>query len=174
MRRDDALKIIGTVGLQCAFPFEGDELYGQHAHTPEARAAATPKAEYLRGEDLEIVTRAAELILPGAREAFVADYIDLVVRDNAGHRKTFAEGLAWLKERRFLTLGEDAQFALLEGLCREVDQGDTRTPERQFFRVLKNLTADGFYTSREGLMTELGYKGNQVLAEFPECTIDEH
>ena len=29
-----------------------------------------------------------------------------------------------------------------------------------FFRLLKNLTADGYYTSRVGLLDELGYKGN--------------
>jgi gluconate 2-dehydrogenase gamma chain len=43
-----------------------------------------------------------------------------------------------------------------------------------FFRVLKNLTADGYYTSRVGLVEELGYKGNTVLAEFPSCAVPEH
>jgi hypothetical protein len=42
-----------------------------------------------------------------------------------------------------------------------------------FFRLLKNLTADGYYTSRVGLVDELGYKGNTVLAEFPSCAVPE-
>jgi gluconate 2-dehydrogenase gamma chain len=44
----------------------------------------------------------------------------------------------------------------------------------RFFRLLKNLTADGYYTSRVGLLDELGYKGNTALPEFPPCTVPEH
>lgn len=43
-----------------------------------------------------------------------------------------------------------------------------------FFRLLKNLTADGYYTSRVGLVDELGYKGNTLLPEFPSCSVPEH
>jgi len=43
-----------------------------------------------------------------------------------------------------------------------------------FFRLLKNLTADGYYTSRVGLVDELGYKGNTALPQFPSCTVPEH
>jgi gluconate 2-dehydrogenase gamma chain len=43
-----------------------------------------------------------------------------------------------------------------------------------FFRLLKNLTADGYYTSRVGLLDELGYKGNTALPQFPSCTVPEH
>jgi gluconate 2-dehydrogenase gamma chain len=44
----------------------------------------------------------------------------------------------------------------------------------EFFRLLKNLTADGYYTSRVGLLDELGYQGNTVLAAFPSCAVPEH
>lgn len=43
----------------------------------------------------------------------------------------------------------------------------------RFFRLLKNLTADGYYTSRIGLVDELGYQGNTALAAFPACTVPE-
>ena len=44
----------------------------------------------------------------------------------------------------------------------------------RFFRLIKNLTADGYYTSRVGLLEELGYTGNTALAAFPSCTVPEH
>jgi hypothetical protein len=50
---------------------------------------------------------------------------------------------------------------------------DSGLPVR-FFRLVKNLTADGYYTSRLGLLEELGYTGNTVLARFPECSVPEH
>jgi gluconate 2-dehydrogenase gamma chain len=40
----------------------------------------------------------------------------------------------------------------------------------RFFRLMKNLTADGYYTSRIGLLDELRYPGNTALAAFPACT----
>ena len=33
---------------------------------------------------------------------------------------------------------------------------------------------DGYYTSRAGLLEELGYKGNTALGRFPSCTVPEH
>ena len=53
------------------------------------------------------------------------------------------------------------------------DPGDARMPIR-FFRLIKNLTADGYYTSRVGLLEELGYNGNTFRAAFPGCTVPEH
>ena len=37
-----------------------------------------------------------------------------------------------------------------------------------FFSFLRNLTADGFFTSKIGI-EYLGYIGNGYLAEFPGC-----
>jgi hypothetical protein len=44
----------------------------------------------------------------------------------------------------------------------------------RFFRLVKNLSADGYYTSRVGLLDELGYAGNTALARFPACSVPEH
>ena len=44
----------------------------------------------------------------------------------------------------------------------------------RLFRLVKNLTADGYYTSRAGLLEELGYAGNTALARFPACDVREH
>jgi hypothetical protein len=43
-----------------------------------------------------------------------------------------------------------------------------------FFRLIKNLTADGYYTSRVGLLEELGYSGNKYLPGFQQCAVPEH
>ena len=51
-------------------------------------------------------------------------------------------------------------------------EGDVAMPGR-FFLLAKNLTADGYYTSRTGLLEELGYTGNTALAQFPACSVPE-
>jgi len=53
------------------------------------------------------------------------------------------------------------------------DPADARMPIR-FFRLIKNLTADGYYTSRVGLLEELGYTGNTFRPAFPGCSVPEH
>jgi hypothetical protein len=54
-----------------------------------------------------------------------------------------------------------------------VTPGDPDLPVRMF-RLIKNLTADGYYTSRTGLVDELGYAGNTALGAFPGCAVPEH
>ena len=53
------------------------------------------------------------------------------------------------------------------------DRSDAQLPI-QFFRLIKNLTADGYYTSRAGLLEELGYSGNTYRSSFPPCPVPEH
>ncbi len=172
--RRETIKIIGAIGIQCAFPFAGDELYGQHQHPAPSRSADAGPPKFFTPEQFSILSRVTELIVPGATKAQVPNYIDLVVRNNEMHKKTYADGISWLAAKNFLKLSEKQQLAILEPLCTEVDRGEVKSMEQKFFRVAKNMTADGYYTSRPGLVEDLGYLGNQVLAEFPECKLDEH
>ena len=95
-----------------------------------------------------------------------------------------ADGLRWLDEeseriasRKFLQLDEAAQLSILEPLCEQAERVATEHEIRprnvEFFRVIKALTADGYYTSKIGLLEELGYKGNTVMQSFPDC-VHEH
>ncbi|MGH9721672.1 MAG: gluconate 2-dehydrogenase subunit 3 family protein [Bryobacteraceae bacterium] len=181
--RRESLKIIGAIGTTCAFPFAADELYGQHAHPPANAETPVPRSpRFFSGGQWDILTRLTDLIIPptgtpGAAAAGVPQYIDDVVTANREHQRRFQEGLAWLESESatrfklpFLKLTEDQQIALLQPLSDAVDAKEAKlTPEAQFFRVLKNMTADGYYTSRIGLVDELGYRGNTVLPKFPEC-----
>jgi hypothetical protein len=43
-----------------------------------------------------------------------------------------------------------------------------------FYRLVKEMTVQGFYTSRVGLIDVLEYQGLTYLNEFPGCTHPEH
>ena len=62
---------------------------------------------------------------------------------------------------------------MLTPLSTAVDSGKLDVPGAKFFAAVKNLTADGYYTSYAGLVQELGYQGNQVLSSFEGC-VHEH
>jgi len=182
--RREALKIIGAVGSTCAFPFAADELYAQHAHPAPAQAPRPDKPTFFSPTEYAVVSRLAGLIIPrtdtpGAIDAGVPAYIDFVVGKNPAMQKVFGAGLERLDRlarsqhgRAFLELAEPAQSELLAPLCVAADRG-SQAADATFFRDVKSLTADGYYTSRAGLIEELGYRGNTVLAEFPGC-VHEH
>jgi hypothetical protein len=198
--RRETLKILGAIGRTCAYPFAANELYGQqapvsppkqvhqHAGPPERPVAVPgqPKPGYFSDTEFEIISRLADLIIPetdtpGASGAGVPPYIDSVVGGNAELQSIVRPGLRTLDQLSrdkhgspFVAITEEQQVALLSPWA---DAADKRLPDHEgakFFRAVKNLTADGYYTSYVGLVQELRYKGNTVLERFPEAEVPEH
>ena len=164
--RRTSLKIIGTIGATCAFPFAADELYAQQEHThTEGVTAQLPEPKYFSKADFALIAKVAELIIPttdtpGAIAAGVPAYIDFVVSRSEPQKKLFAAGLTWLKKR---------DISVLAKLCEAVDNGEVKKPEQRWFKAMKSLTADGYWTSKIGMAQTLGYKGAAMLAEYPVC-----
>ncbi len=196
--RREALKIIGAVGVTCAFPFSANELYGQHVHPHGEEAAKKTKPDgpfaprFFTPSELLVIARLTDLIIPptetpGAAAAGVPQYIDLVVNEDPKLQGIFYEGLPRLdamSESRFATstflqLTQAQQIEILTALSTAAEQKgfekeSAAGDDAAFFNAIKSLTADGYYTSRIGLMQELGYKGNAYLGAFPESRIPEH
>lgn len=160
--RRGALKILGAIGASCLGPVAGDELYGRTADE-----VATPVApSFFTKTDFETISRIAELIIPGAVAAGVPSYIDWVVSRNGAQQALMTDGLRWLD-------GAGELSVVLQPLCEAADAGKTQGRMVQWFALVKSLTADGYYTSRAGLVEDLGYKGNTMMASYPEC-VHEH
>lgn len=226
--RRQALHMLGAIGVTCAFPFAGDELYGQHVHMALSQAPPTGPytPAFFTPAEYASLSRLTDVIIPatdtpGATAAGVPEYIDRVVALNAEHQPLVRAGLAWLGRqastrfsREFLSLTDAEQVAILQPLSSVVDRQQREAQQRRFrtegkgaavyyvavtdrdplarspssvpltpetdadlpvrfFRLMKNLTADGYYTSRVGLLQELEYPGNRALAQFPSCSVPE-
>jgi hypothetical protein len=162
--RRDALRALAAGAMVPA-------LQAQHRHSEELlQIAAPPKAKNLSTEDLESVTRVVDLIIPrtgtgGAADAGVPFYIDRLIGQRAGLGPRIQAGLAELKAAGFFTANPEEQIAQLKRLDAQSDP---------FFQLMKNLTIDGYYSSKEGLVHELGYHGNTYVREFVGCTHPEH
>jgi gluconate 2-dehydrogenase gamma chain len=168
--RRETLKILGAIGSTCAFPFTADELYGQEAANPAGRPG-----KFFTGAEMARLAVLSDLIIPatqtaGSSGAGVPAYIDLVASGNEQEGKLLRQGIAWLESAQgFFDSGEEEKIAALRRLCEAADDGKFDVPGARFFFTLKSLTADGYYTSKIGLIEELGYKGNTAMAEYPEC-----
>jgi hypothetical protein len=184
--RRSLLKIIGAIGATCAYPYAGDELFAQtpeakHAHAPIPAAA---RNQFFDDRDLKTLACITDLIIPetetaSASGAGVPAYIDAMVARNTDHQLLMADGLRWLdgeaskatEGKSFVELTETQQIAILQPLCDAYDGKEGRyTRMVQFFSLVKNLTADGYYTSHAGLIEELGFK-NEISSEYPSCSM---
>ena len=115
---------------------------------------------------------------PGARDAGVSYYIDLVAGNSAAaEQEKFRTEMAAFEGAAASELGKaflDATPAEQAGFLNRLanSAAEPVTPAGQFFARMKRMTIFGYYTSEIGLLKELEYKGNQALAEFPGCNAD--
>ena len=137
--------------------------------------------------NIEILT---EMILPrdekpGAKDARVADYIDFLVFSSAEFEPVmqteWKDGLALLERLSQKEFGDDfgkisdeQRTRLLTAMSLPESDPNAKHEGFAFFRLAKEATVEGFYTSRVGLMEALEYKGLTYLSSFPGCTHPEH
>jgi hypothetical protein len=152
----------------------------QHLHALQTDPKAY-KIQFFSPEEEALVDRVASLILPadehspGAHEARVSYYIDLVAANSSEPVKAnwksrlaaFDKAAASWFGKPFLQLSPGDQAAALARAA--AGEKQPATPEEHFFADMKKAALFGYYTSEIGLLKELGYKGNQALAGFPGC-----
>lgn len=160
-------KILQTAAAAAsAFPILGEP----HQHGGGAAAGATAyKPKWATAEEMKQMAALADLIIPrtdtpGASDAKVHEFIDFTLSHDARRKAEVREGLRW-----FASLAAGKQVDALTAASR-----NTRSKEGRFFKLFRDLTIDGYYASREGLVTELGFSGNTYLPEFKGCTHPEH
>ena len=182
--RRAALKAIGAgVGTVVALPFLSDE--GSLAFARIQETGAAPQLRALSRSQFETVEALAEAIIPaderspGAKQARVADYVDLLLSE-VDHELTLQwfGGLAALDAEAmsrfrapFSRLAAGQVDAVLQIISR--NEGAPTTPLETFFVMAKQATVRAYYTSKIGIHEELRYKGNQFLKDFVGCQTED-
>jgi Gluconate 2-dehydrogenase subunit 3 len=192
--RRDALKGI-AVGLGTSLPVLNTDVFGQKGHSHEghgqagaktAEKTAPYKAKFFKPEQMALIATISELIIPtdehspGAKAAEVPEFIDLMISESPEEtKKLWTDGLAAVDKKSqdqyqaaFNKATGEQQVALLTELSK--NEMKPQTLEERFFKAIKNMTIDGYYTSKIGIHQELQYKGNTYLKEFKGCTHPEH
>ena len=193
LSRRKALKIIG-MGAAGGLSIYDNPVFGQssghnHASQADQSAAQAKQPQPLRffnAAEMAIIATLAELIIPadahspGAKEAGVPAFIDLMISESLAETKAlWRDGVAAIRQmsqRKFSKDFNDASTAEQIKLLTEISENEfkPKTLEERFFRAIKNLTIDGYYTSAIGIHQDLQYKGNTYQKEFRGCTHPEH
>jgi hypothetical protein len=175
---------------------QGDEsraaviISGLHHEIQEPEPVAKYFPQFFNPDEFRTVEILAAMIIPtddapGAKEAQVANYIDFVVFSAAEFEPLLQK--KWIDGLAFLERESQRQFSKS---FREVDEADRTklltdmsAPERDpnakhegfaFYSVVKDMTVEGFYTSKIGLIDVLDYQGMNYMPDFPGCTHPEH
>lgn len=184
MKRRDALKLIAGAAAVPALYSHDLFALGREIHQ---QLGPTTALKTLNAQQNTTVIAIAEMIIPatdtpGAREARVIEFIDLILTDwcTGDDCRRFLQGLADTDERsrkmfgkEFVSCNPQQQTQLLTALDEELTElreangeerrhaspavRDAETPvQRNFFYMMKRLTLIGYYTSEVGWTQELG------------------
>jgi hypothetical protein len=189
--RRDALKGIGAIGASLpvlnANVLARDQDHSAHGQGAKTAAKKAPaRAKFFNAGQMALIATISELIIPtddhspGAIAAEVPEFIDLMISESpAETKKLWTDGLAAMDtmsqdkySAAFNKSTKDHQVAILTEISR--NEMKPQTLEERFFKAIKNMTIDGYYTSKIGIHDELQYKGNTYLKEFKGCTHPEH
>jgi hypothetical protein len=146
-----------------------------------SQARDSYKPQFFTSEEYEIISRLSELIIPtdttpGAKEAGVSEFIDFMVFSDPNLQYRFRYGIGWIDAharylfgRRFLEITPEQQTGMLTHLAYKDHHRAGEEDGRDFFRLIREYTVIGFYTSRVGL-EEIKYPGlKQYWREVPGC-----
>lgn len=125
-----------------------------------SKTTLTPKEFALLSELTDHIIPRTET--PGAVDAGVPGIIDAGLATNPQRRERWKAALAWFA----------AQGPTLQVLTRI--STETGAEGARHFELLKGETIDIYYSTLEGLKTELGWNANTFLSEFKGCTHPEH
>ena len=114
--------------------------------------------------------------MPSAADLKVHDFIDEWISapypDQLKDRGLILDGLAWLDRESRARFGEDfaalstaQQSTIADDLCHAPDAKPEHKEGARFFDKFRDLTANGFFTTPEG-MKDVGYVGNTPQIEF--------
>jgi gluconate 2-dehydrogenase gamma chain len=186
--RRDVLRTLG-VGAAAGsvlgvIPAQAAE-YVHHMISTEKAASSTgtytPK--YFPPQQYKTVQSLCESIFPadadcgGAVEAGAPEYIDLLTSEHPHYQLVLGGGIMWLDSacsdrygKAYLECSKAQQTEMLDKISyrKSADEDPSWSQGVAFFAFLRDLTADGFFTSKIGIQY-LGYIGNGYLAEFPGC-----
>jgi hypothetical protein len=184
-----ALRAAALPGASVFFSAWAKPAQSDHSHQsgttlppPEPKLPGDYQPKFFSPDEFEALEAFTEILIPtddtpGAREAHCAHYIDFVLQasgDVPPVQAAWRKAMEALKETGFLAAEASRRKELVTEMSRPERDHDAEHPAFFAYRLIKQQTAFAFYTSREGMIETLDYKGNSYNVVFPACNHPEH
>src|SRR5271155_2583389 len=154
-----------------------------HKAVPAGAKPGTYTPKYFPPHQYKPLQSLCESIIPadadcgGAIQAGAPEFIDLLTSENPEYQLKLGGGLMWLDStcgdrygNAYLNCAPQQQKEILDLIAyrKNAVLDPSLSQGIAFFSFLRDLTADGFFTSEIGI-AYLGYIGNTFLNDFPGC-----
>jgi gluconate 2-dehydrogenase gamma chain len=130
------------------------------------------KEKFFTAEEMATIAILGDIIIPkdavsgSASDAKVPDFIEFIVKDMPKHQIPMKGGLRWLDvqclnryEKAFKDCTQQQQIEMVDLIAYPKKAKPEMSQGVEFFKLMRNLTATGFYTSEIGVK-DIGYAGN--------------
>jgi hypothetical protein len=148
----------------------------QHAHSRNEKAGY--KFAFFDADELRTLRVLMDRIVPGddrssgALGACVDEYVDsIMVHADAALQDAWRKGLKRYSEAIAGTTPLEVDLFLERQAQNEFSP---KNDDEAFFILLKGAVTEGFYTSEQGIVNELGYKGMTFMLDVQGCTHPSH
>jgi len=138
----------------------------------EREKALLAQDKFFTPAEMATITVLGDIIIPkdavsgSASDAKVPDFIEFIVKDMSQHQIPMKGGLRWLDmqcltryEKAFTDCSPQQQIEMVDAIAYPNKSKPEMSQGVQFFKLMRNLTATGFYTSAIGVK-DIGYAGN--------------
>lgn len=152
--------------------FEKWETSSGRQPSEEKRDKELMEDKFFTAHEMKTITVLGDIIIPAddhsgsASDAGVPDFIEFIVKDMPYHQTPMRGGLRWLDMECLNRFGKGFADCTQQQQLEVVDEiaypGKVKPAMKvgaNFFSLMRNLTASGFYSSKIGIK-DIGYVGN--------------
>ena len=160
-------EVIQNVALMLGGTFSAPTLMAMDKWEASTKTKGNYSSFSITEMQQKIVSEIAEIIIPktetpgeaspGAKDVGVPVFIEMMLKDcyKEPEQQSFIDGLATMEKVKFLNLNSDERRGVLKLLEQETKKNTGKaTP---FWRLIKELTLLGYFTSEAGLKASFEY-----------------
>ncbi len=187
LSRREALRMTLAAALTASLPLRLARAQEVEITPGAARLASLTGSDwkpiFLTDEQAHMTALIAEAIIPrtntpGAIDASAHEFIDLILSvDNERNQGKFVEGIQWMDDRSravygvgFVDASDEQRLEILTSISDDNKKVEKEVKDGwRFFKDIKRRTLDAYYTSREGLIEELGRPEGHTHKPYMGC-----
>ncbi len=141
------------------------------------------RPQFFNPEDFGTLQAFTDILIPsddtpGARDARCAEFIDFVLAASTEAapqmQRRWRDAMQALRDAGFHAADAGGRARLVEAMSRPERERGATHPAYSAYRLIKQQNTFAFYTSREGIIQALDYRGNTYHAIFPACDHPDH
>ena len=179
LRRREALALLAAAPVAAALSWTPAEAAQAATRARQASRPFTPA--FFTAHEYATVRVLVDLIIPrdersgSATDVGVPEFMDFMMVDQPRRQTAMRGGLALLDvlsetrfNTRFVDVTDAQRRAVLDEIAYTTNDDPALSQAVAFFSAFRDLTASGFWTTREGI-EDLQYRGNRFVSDWTGC-----